>query len=109
ADLRAGEEARHRKAAQGHNHFGVERGDLAGKVVGAGGNLVGQGVAVLRWAVLDDIGDEDGAAIQADGAEQLVEELSRRANKRTSLSVFVVAGRLANEEYLGVGAALAGD
>jgi hypothetical protein len=59
--------------------------------------------------VLDDISDEDSAAIQADGAEQFVEELSRRANKRASLAVLVEARRLADEEHLSVRTALAGD
>src|SRR5690348_3769143 len=59
--------------------------------------------------MLDDIGDEDSAAIQANGAKQLVEELSRRANKRAALPVLVEAGRLADEEHLSMGAALARD
>jgi hypothetical protein len=107
ADLRAWEELRHREAPQRHDHLGVDRGDLAIEVVGAGGHLLWQRVAVIRRAVLDDVGDEDRLAIQSNCRQQLVEELSRRANERTSLLVLAIARRLADEHYLGVGAALA--
>src|SRR5438874_1849489 len=74
----------------------------------ARGHLVGQRITVLGRAVTHDVRDEDLAAVEADAREQLIEHLARGADERPALNVLVVAGRLAEEEDPGFGAALAG-
>ena len=101
-DRVAREELGHRVPAEGDDDPRTQNLEMATKPNVAGGDLLGQRIAVLRWAVTDDIGDEDLAAVEADAREQLVEELAGRAHERPSLQVLVVAGRLAEEEDPGL-------
>src|SRR5262249_27025344 len=107
ADLRGREEACHRVAAESHDHLGIDRLDLAPQIVRAGRDLLGQRITILGRAVLDYVRDENGAAVEADSAKQLVEELARGADKRSALLVFTIAWRLTDEHHLGRRASLA--
>ena len=69
----------------------------------------GSGSRFWGRPALDHIGDIDLLPIQADGGEELFQELAGRANEGTALAVFLGAGAFADEHQLGVGRALAGD
>ncbi len=81
--------------------------DLAQQIGLAGLDLFGLGVAVVRRPRLEHVGDVDLLAREADGAEELLEQLARLADERPALLVFVVAGRLAYEHEVAVRVALA--
>ena len=66
-----------------------------------------QRVAIVGRAALEDIGDEHVAALQADLAEQPVEQLPCLPDERKALPVLVSAGRLADEHQVGIGVARA--
>src|SRR5438105_1346928 len=53
------EELAHRVPAEGHDDAGTEHGEVAAQPHVAGGDLLGQRVAVLGRPVADDVGDED--------------------------------------------------
>src|SRR2546430_1184675 len=59
-------------------------------------------IPIVRWAALEDIGDEDIAAREADSPQELVEQLACCADEGFALQVFVLAGRLPNHHNPGV-------
>src|SRR6266550_5501807 len=73
----------------------------------ARGDLLGQGVAVLRRAVPHDVGDEHLAPVETDVRQELVEELPGRSDERPPLKVLVVSGGFAEEEDPRLGAPFA--
>ena len=60
-------------------------------------HLVGQRVAVLRRAALDDVKNVDVVASQADGLDDAGEKLAGRADERLALGVLIMSRRLADE------------
>ena len=58
-------------------------------------------VAIVRRPALDDVGDVDVGARQADGFDDLGEQLPGAADERLALHVFVGARRLADEHQVG--------
>ena len=74
----------------------------------ARGDLLGQGVAVLRRPVPHDVGDEHLAPVETDVRQELVEELPGRSDERPSLKILVVSGGFAEEEDPRLGAPLPG-
>ena len=102
------EKERHRKTAQGDNYQRVEGCDLLIEVrLGTGGDFIRQWVAVLRWATLHHIADENVAALQPRQRQKLIEELTRRADERTTLAILVKAGAFTDQHDLRVGWAFA--
>src|SRR5919204_633480 len=75
----------------------------------ARGDLVREGIAVLRRPVPDDVGDEHLAPVEADPREELVEELAGGTDEGLPLNVLVVTGSFAEEEDPRLPCALAGD
>src|SRR5262249_6996526 len=61
-------------------------------------HLVGLGVAVVRWAALDDVGDVDIGAGEPHCLDHLGQELARFADERLTLDVLVVAWAFADED-----------
>src|ERR1035437_10556083 len=105
-DPLAGHEPPERVPAEGHDERWVEDLELAPQVRRTGGDLVRFGVPVVRWPTFHDVRDEDVFARPAERREELPEEHPRATNERPPLTVLVVAGTLAHEHDLGVGAAL---
>jgi len=68
----------------------------------------GEGVAIIRRAALDDIGNIDLLAIEVNGSEQPIKELPGLSDEGASLLVFVPAGCLADKYDIGVFRALTG-
>ena len=68
----------------------------------AGLDLVRLRVAVPGRSALEDVGDVDVPARQADALQQAVEELARRADERVALLVLVEARGLADEHEVGI-------
>src|SRR5258708_786320 len=91
-------------AAQQQDHGRTDELDLAVQVRRARGHLLGQGVAVAGGPAFDDVGDVDLVAVDADVAEQLVQQLPRRAHEQLNLEVLVLPGRLTNDHDPGVSA-----
>src|SRR5215207_879986 len=109
-DLCAVEEQTHRKAPQRDDDAWIDDLDLVLKIIaGAGFYLIGQRIAIPRWAALDHIRDPDIRTGHACLFEQLVEEFPRRTDEGTSLLIFTCAGSFANEHDLGMRGPLAGD
>lgn len=82
--------------------FGFMRATLIFQPVDAGVLLLGQRVAVLGRPALDDVGDVDiPFPVEVDGLEHFIEQLAAAADEGLSLEVFVLAGALADEQYLG--------
>ena len=82
--------------------FGLIDVDLAEQERLALLHFVGLGVAVARRPALDDVGDVDVLAPQADGLDDLRQQLPGAADERLALDVFVGARRLAHEHQVGV-------
>ena len=74
ADLLA-EQGLHGEVAEGADHLGFDQLDLLEEKWLAGLDLVRLGVAVLRRAALDDVGDVYVVALQADRFDDLRQEL----------------------------------
>jgi len=97
------------ETAEGADDFGVDECDLGEEMVAAGIDFGGLGIAVSGGPALDDIGDEDVSAVDADLLELLGEEAAGGADEGASLAVLVAARGLADEDDVGGGCALAGD
>src|SRR5207302_477451 len=69
-------------------------------------DLIGKRVPVLWRTVPDDVRDEDLRAVESDTDEELIEQLTGRADERTALLIFVEAGSLAEEEDAALAAPL---
>ncbi len=98
-----------REVAEGADHARADQRDLREQVRLALADLGRLRVAVARGAALQDVGDEDVVAREADALEHLAEELPGGPDERDALEVLVVAGRLADEHHVGVGVAVAHD
>ena len=77
--------------------IGLMRLDLAEEERLAGGDFVGLGVPVLRRTALDDVGDVDVFAREADRLDHLRQQLAGAPDERDPLDVFIAARRLADE------------
>src|SRR5919108_3063776 len=93
---------RHEQLRADHLELGLEPREVVG-------DLVGPRVAIARRPGLDDVRDEDVAALEAGLGEQAVEEPAGAADERPPGRVLAGAGRLAHEHDVGGRAALAGD
>ena len=99
ADLLSTEELRHGVATQRDDDLWLQRSYLSVKIVIAGTNFFGKGVAIIGWAALDDVCDKHVCSFQIDTLEQFIQELSCGANERTSLFVFVKAWTFTDKQY----------
>ena len=96
------DDAHRRDAAEADDDFRADQRHLVAQPADAGLLLLGQRVAVLRRAAFDDVRDVDvHFAVQIDGGEHLVEQLSAAADERLALQVLVFARALADEHDLG--------
>src|SRR4051794_8652925 len=83
--------------------------DLPEQVLLAVLDLHRRGIAVAGRAALEDVGDEDVVALQADAGQQLLEHLPRCADEGQAALVLARAGRLPHEHEVRVGVAGAED
>jgi hypothetical protein len=91
--------ARHREAPKRHNHQRIQRGDLPFEKLTARSNFVRLGIAIVRRAVFDDVGNEYITPAQPGKREQLFEELPGSSYKWATLAIFIETRRLANEHH----------
>ena len=108
-DLRAGQEARHREAAQRDDDRRIQDLELSRQVRRTGGDLVGHRVAIVRRPALHDVRDEHIRTPPAERTEQLDEQVPGPADERPTFAILVLARALADEDDLGIGIALTGD
>ena len=92
-------------AAQTHDDLGLHQPHLGPEIAPAGILLRVQGIPVLRRTALDGVGDIDILPVQADHGQHVVQQLAAPAHKGLALQILVGAGRLADEQHLGVGVA----
>ena len=78
-------------AAEGADHFGADRGELAHQERRAGGDFVLFGQAIFGRAAFHDVADVDIFAAQAHGFDHLREQFAGAADERLALHVFVAA------------------
>lgn len=81
----------------------VHQLDLLVQIGEAAAALLGQGVAVVRRTMLEDVRDVDIFTAEFDRFEDVGEELARLAHEGLALEVLVLAGGLANEHEIGIG------
>src|SRR5262245_6552279 len=86
-----------------------DEADLLHEVGPAGGDLLRERVAIPGRAALEDVRDVHLVARQADGGEDLGQELAGSADERDALQVFLAPGGLADEHEGGGRAARAED
>lgn len=58
--------------------------------------LIGR-IPIVRRAIFDDIADVDFFALEAEGCEEFIEELSRGSDKRPSKFIFLLSRRFSDE------------
>src|SRR5258705_6320163 len=92
-----------REVAERADDLRLDQLDLAEQVGLAGLDLLGQRVAVARWAAADHVRDERVRALDPHLCEQIVEKLSRPSHERKPLLVLVRARRLADGAQVRVG------
>src|SRR5579862_3053670 len=95
------------ECSERQNHLRADQLDLADQVWAAGRDLVRQWIPVARWAVLEDIADEDIFALQIDRRENFGQELTGFSHKWTTRQVFLLAWCFANTNQLSLRASLA--
>ena len=71
-----------RGAPQCEDHRGTDQGQLAVQVRQAGRDFIRQGLPVLRWPALDDVGDIDRFARQVNRSQDVVQERPRASHER---------------------------
>jgi hypothetical protein len=99
-DARFWKGPRHREAPQCHHQLGLDQLDLPVQVRLAGFDLLGQRVAIARRTALDDVGDKDLRAFQANTLEQFIEKVACRPHEREALLILVEARGLTDEHDL---------
>src|SRR5437763_2694208 len=84
------EELVHGVAAERDDHAWLKDAEMPAQPHVVSRDLVRKWIAVLRRTVAHDVGDEHLGTIETDPREELVEQLSRRADERAALHVLVV-------------------
>ena len=84
-------------APESDDHRGIERAFLAVEVAGARGGFRRLRITIAWRATFHDVRDEDILTRPADGVEQLVEELSRRADERAARGIFTGSGPFSHQ------------
>ena len=96
-------------AAEAADQARLQDRQLTLQVRFAGTDLRRQRVAVLRRAAFEDVADEDVLAGEADGGDDLRQQLAAAPDERLALTVLVLTGGFADEDDVGLGIALAED
>src|SRR5690606_15938986 len=80
-------------------HLRLDQFQLRDNIVTARGHLLFAGFSVFRRSALDDVAHVDRLASEAHCGYHLVEQLPGRTNEGVTLSIFVGAWSLADENY----------
>ena len=96
------------EVAEGQHDARPDQRHLLVEIRPAGGDLLGQRIAVAGGPALDDVGDVDLARLQAGLlGEQAVEQLAGTTHERPALQVLLPPRPLADHHQVGVRVALA--
>ena len=95
--------------AEGDDDLRTDNFNLAEEKRRAGVGFVRLRRAVLRRAAFDHVGDVDFFALEAHGADHVVEQLAGAAYERQALRILVGAGTFANKHEAGAGRAIGKD
>src|SRR5688500_18210085 len=95
--IRCLEQRLRREFAERNDHARLDHFDLAEQEGLALLHLIAFGVAVAGRPALDHVGDVDLVAGQADGLDDLGQQLAGAAHERLAALVFFFTGRLADE------------
>src|SRR5512144_1987208 len=94
-----------REVPERADHAGLDQPDLLLEIWPARIDLLGLRIAVAGRPALEDVGEKDVLALQPDVLEQLGEESACPADEGQALAILLRAGRLADEDQVGVGVA----
>lgn len=102
ADFEFGQEIVHGEAAQGGNHCRLNNLDLPIQPRRVGGNLLGQGVAIARRTIFNNVGNIDRLARQVNWGQKLIKQAAGRAAKRPAGLGLILPRRLAHQHNFGL-------
>src|SRR5438128_2799128 len=85
------------ESAEAAHDFRTDRSELLFQEWIAGSDFIRLGIPVIRRPALEDIANVDVFAFEIDGLDDLCQELSRPADERQALLVFVITRSLAHE------------
>ena len=98
-----------RSGAKRYNHFRLEQAYLPEQEGKTDFSLLFFGLAVVRGAAFDDVGDVDFLALKLHGYDHARQEFASLADERNALRVFVGARAFSDEHEFGGTAAIAED
>lgn len=96
-DFEIGEEVPERVATQGDDDFWFDERDLQLEPRHALLLFLICRIAVIRWAIFDDITDVDFFALETDRCEEFIEELSCRSDEWPSKFIFLLPWSFTDE------------
>lgn len=97
-NLLTGNEVCERVAAERDDELGSDERDLGVEPGLAGGDFFRERIAIVRRAVLDDIGDVDVLSPEVDAFEHYGQVLSRCPDKGYPLQILTLSWRLTDEQ-----------
>src|SRR5256885_5431 len=103
------EQILHRCVAEHDDYVGLDDGDFAQEKRLAGLRFICRRLAILRRATAIDVADHYVLAFQADGLDNLIQQLPGTTYKWATLSVFVRTRRFADEHQASLAIAFAID
>src|SRR3546814_865511 len=95
-----------RHATHQQQQLGLQDLDLPLQERLAGGDLAGRRIAVPGRAPVQQVGDVDLAAVEADGRQHAIEKLAGGTDEGLALAVLLAARRLADDHEAGFGVAV---
>ena len=101
------DQAHGRNAAEANDHLGLQQAHLLAQIPDAGIFLGGQGIAVLRRAAFENVGNIYIFARNIHSGKEFIQQLPRAANKRGARKILLLSGGFAHEQELGRAAARA--
>ncbi len=87
--------------AEGSDYLRLNNGDLCEEVFAAIVEFGLERIAVVGWTAFQRIGDEDLPAFEAGMFEQVIEQLTRLADERDTLEIFITPRGFSDEQDVG--------
>src|SRR5262249_49930890 len=91
------------KCAKAANDLRTDRGKLLFQKWITGGDFIRFGITIFRRPAFEDVADVNIFTLEVDGLDDLRQQLTRPADKRQTLLVFVIPRSLADEYKFSTG------